>query len=378
MPFTSSALERPSTLQHIFAQNSYTPRASLEREEGSYFPDSHYTGAESDWNLSQPHKAPWEQMKSYGEEPSPGPQEMLSMKSEPLRNPPREQLPPLRSLFHSATHHTKPLRSPYSDRPSPVFQTALPHGGRPSVSDKPYEGSNFQRPSSSRQYSSDSRSEQGGSIRFQPPPRPTQVGPRSESPRFESHFNPPATTRTQLPQSSSTSTWSSQSQASRPEFFSRDTSSSFRPQKQHRPLPPALGRTEADVAPTYRTSHGPVTPTYPPTPASTVSGDLPVLGKDGLGPKIWTGTQFLPRFVRQADVAGEGMCFFYDDGTHCKTVIDGELVNAHWGVTKAGKPRKRLAIACITCREKKIKCDPDYPRCVQCEKFGRVCKFKNA
>jgi Fungal Zn(2)-Cys(6) binuclear cluster domain len=72
------------------------------------------------------------------------------------------------------------------------------------------------------------------------------------------------------------------------------------------------------------------------------------------------------------------MCYFYDDGTHCKTVIDGEIVNAHWGVTKAGKPRKRLAIACITCREKKIKCDPDYPRCVQCEKFGRICKFKNA
>jgi hypothetical protein len=72
------------------------------------------------------------------------------------------------------------------------------------------------------------------------------------------------------------------------------------------------------------------------------------------------------------------MCYFYDDGTHCKIVIDGEIVNAHWGVTKAGKPRKRLAIACITCREKKIKCDPDYPRCVQCEKFGRICKFKNA
>ncbi len=47
-------------------------------------------------------------------------------------------------------------------------------------------------------------------------------------------------------------------------------------------------------------------------------------------------------------------------------------------MTKAGKPRKRLAIACVTCREKKIKCDPDYPQCVQCEKFGRVCKFKNA
>ncbi|KAG6004568.1 hypothetical protein E4U21_000952 [Claviceps maximensis] len=115
----------------------------------------------------------------------------------------------------------------------------------------------------------------------------------------------------------------------------------------------------------------------PPTPdSSAVSEGVPT--KDGLGPKIWTGSHFLPRFVREAEVPGEGMCYFYDDGSHCKTVIDGEVVNAHWGVTKAGKPRKRLAIACITCREKKIKCDPDFPRCVQCEKFGRVCKFKNA
>lgn len=113
----------------------------------------------------------------------------------------------------------------------------------------------------------------------------------------------------------------------------------------------------------------------PPTPAT---GGETIPTKDGLGPKIWTGTHFLPRFVRAAELPGEGMCYFYDDGSHCKTVIDGEAVNAHWGVTKAGKPRKRLAIACVTCREKKIKCDPDYPRCVQCEKFGRVCKFKNA
>ncbi|PHH63461.1 hypothetical protein CDD81_5840 [Ophiocordyceps australis] len=125
--------------------------------------------------------------------------------------------------------------------------------------------------------------------------------------------------------------------------------------------------------------HRAVTGGQPQTPTgSAVSSDGMPSSKDGLGPKIWTGTHFLPRFVRAAEVPGEGLCYFYDDGSHCKTVIDGEQVNAHWGVTKAGKPRKRLAIACVTCREKKIKCDPDYPRCVQCEKFGRVCKFKNA
>lgn len=125
-----------------------------------------------------------------------------------------------------------------------------------------------------------------------------------------------------------------------------------------------------------------VTTEYKKEPASSTSNTATAsespTPKDSLGPKIWTGTHFLPRFVRAAEVSGEGMCYFYDDGTHCKTIIDGEHVNAHWGVTKAGKPRKRLAIACVTCREKKIKCDPDYPRCVQCDKFGRVCKFKNA
>ncbi|EFZ02028.2 N-terminal binuclear Zn cluster-containing/DNA binding domain-containing protein [Metarhizium robertsii ARSEF 23] len=88
----------------------------------------------------------------------------------------------------------------------------------------------------------------------------------------------------------------------------------------------------------------------PPTPeGSAASEGAPTKGS--LGPRIWTGTHFLPRFVRAADVPGEGMCYFYDDGSHCKTVIDGEVVNANWGVTKAGKPRKRLAIACITCRQ---------------------------
>ena len=135
-----------------------------------------------------------------------------------------------------------------------------------------------------------------------------------------------------------------------------------------------------DLTPSF--THDPRASHLPPTSVPSLPGNpttaegVPV--KDGLGPKIWTGTHFLPRFVCAAEVPGEGMCYFYDDGSHCKTVIDGEAVNAHWGVTKAGKPRKRLAIACVTCREKKIKCDPDYPRCLQCEKFGRVCKFKNA
>ena len=85
-----------------------------------------------------------------------------------------------------------------------------------------------------------------------------------------------------------------------------------------------------------------------------------------------------PRLVREDVVPGEGAVWVYEDGTTCPKVIDGDPVNAEWGVTKAGKPRKRLAIACTSCREKKIKCDPAEPKCVQCEKFGRDCKFASA
>lgn len=86
----------------------------------------------------------------------------------------------------------------------------------------------------------------------------------------------------------------------------------------------------------------------------------------------------IPRVVEERMIPGEGMCYIYEDGSHCRKNIDGEGVNPEWGVTKAGKPRKRLAQACITCREKKIKCDPSYPKCLQCQKFSRDCRFENA
>ena len=86
----------------------------------------------------------------------------------------------------------------------------------------------------------------------------------------------------------------------------------------------------------------------------------------------------LPRVVREQNIPGEGPCWLYEDGTIVPKSINGEAVNAQWGITKAGKPRKRLAIACSTCREKKIKCDPQEPKCVQCEKSGRECRFTTA
>ncbi|KAF1918871.1 hypothetical protein BDU57DRAFT_122308 [Ampelomyces quisqualis] len=80
------------------------------------------------------------------------------------------------------------------------------------------------------------------------------------------------------------------------------------------------------------------------------------------------------RCIGQREMQGEGLCYIYEDGTYCRATIDGEPVNPSWGITKAGKPRKRLAQACLTCREKKIKCEPGYPKCHQCTKSQRVCR----
>ncbi|OJD33438.1 c6 transcription factor [Diplodia corticola] len=89
---------------------------------------------------------------------------------------------------------------------------------------------------------------------------------------------------------------------------------------------------------------------------------------------ISRGSTRAARCVGQQQVAGEGMCYVYEDGSYCRTVIDGEAVNPQWGVTKAGKPRKRLAQACLTCREKKIKCEPGVPKCAQCTRARRTCR----
>jgi hypothetical protein len=85
-----------------------------------------------------------------------------------------------------------------------------------------------------------------------------------------------------------------------------------------------------------------------------------------------------PRVVREEDIPGSGVCYIYDDGTHCPKAVNGDSVNPQWGVTKAGKPRKRLAQACATCREKKIRCDPgsSLSKCSQCLKFNRECRFE--
>lgn len=283
----------------------------------------------------------------------------------------RQQLPSLSSLFGPPTL-VRPLQSPMSDRPSSYSTTSPLDRPRLPSSSRSHHDSYFPpslsppmsqpRTSYDIKYDTERLAPHGmkrtasgpGSPRFQPMNRS-----RSDS-RSDSEVGPK---------------WALHQDPSRSEHSLESRGSAFPPSRDHFRLkfPGQKDPNQhfSEQRPTNGARSSPSTPTGTVLPQVTTS-------KDGLGPKIWTGTHFLPRFVRAADVPGEGLCYFYDDGSHCKTVIDGEVVNAHWGVTKAGKPRKRLAIACVTCREKKIKCDPDFPRCVQCEKFGRVCKFKNA
>ena len=140
------------------------------------------------------------------------------------------------------------------------------------------------------------------------------------------------------------------------------------------------------ASPRQQYAHHPPHPMSPNAPAQfhapqTASYDLssaPLTGFDQPRHEAAPSIKPLPRVVGEQEIPGEGLCWVYEDGSICKKVIDGEEVKAEWGVTKAGKPRKRLAIACTTCREKKIKCDPGSPKCVQCDKFGRECRFTTA
>lgn len=152
----------------------------------------------------------------------------------------------------------------------------------------------------------------------------------------------------------------------------------------------ALGATRMELQHresfVHPSQHHPASEEYRPLPiASDMTG--PILNhalqeeyEDASRPirRRLDGTSRAPvrasRCIGQQDMPGEGLCYVYEDGTYCRAIIDGEPVNPSWGITKAGKPRKRLAQACLTCREKKIKCEPGFPKCHQCAKSQRVCR----
>ncbi|RAL61706.1 hypothetical protein DID88_002774 [Monilinia fructigena] len=261
----------------------------------------------SDSNISQPHSPVSDRSKGLVDQAR-----RVNMYQSGHSSAPREQLPSINSLIGS----------------SPVFPSTSPQDGRlpatPIHPDRSFDA-NFQRPAASRHYPYVSRPDTLDRLGYPAPPThnaPTNLGPMPESPRYAPPYSHQDPRQGQLPPGTN---WSPHSDSNRQESFQslRAHPDQYRHQSH-------ASRPENESRPFYH-EHAPVARNYMPTPASTAMGE-PVTVKDGLGPKIWTGTQFLPRFVKQADVAGEGLCYFYDDGTHCKT----------------------------------------------CDKFGRVCKFKNA
>lgn len=103
------------------------------------------------------------------------------------------------------------------------------------------------------------------------------------------------------------------------------------------------------------------------TPAATL--ERPPSG--AFGP---AGPESSKKYLGIREVPGEGSFHMYEGGFRIPTHVDGETVNPAWGLTKANKPRKRLAMACLDCREKKIKCEPGPVSCLQCEKAKRICR----
>jgi len=103
--------------------------------------------------------------------------------------------------------------------------------------------------------------------------------------------------------------------------------------------------------------------------SSTTSYDRP-----GNPPFTPTGPETSKRYLGIKDMPGEGTFHVYSGGYRIPTSVDGETVNPQWGLTKANKSRKRLALACLDCRERKIRCEPGASSCLQCERAKRVCR----
>ena len=114
--------------------------------------------------------------------------------------------------------------------------------------------------------------------------------------------------------------------------------------------------------------------------AATGAQDVPYQSPGGTfnrapgSPYVPPGADSQKKYLGVKEVPGEGSYHLYEGGYRIPTHVDGEQVNPAWGLTKANKPRKRLALACLDCREKKIKCEPGATSCLQCEKAKRTCR----
>ena len=81
--------------------------------------------------------------------------------------------------------------------------------------------------------------------------------------------------------------------------------------------------------------------------------------------------------VTEASIEGKGLCYVHDDGSECQKAINGDTVNPSCGTTDAEESRQRFGEPLSIYREEKIRCDPQGPKCSQCQKFGcGECKLK--
>jgi hypothetical protein len=154
-------------------------------------------------------------------------------------------------------------------------------------------------------------------------------------------------------------------------------------QPQYLPPSPYTGYPESardydpHLPPGNFPSNGVHSPYGPPGPEEKHMANAPS-GFEGPGTSPHTTSGADPqsgkKFLYTRDIPGEGRFHIYEGGHRIPAVVDGEQVNPVWGLTKANKPRKRLALACLDCREKKIKCEPGVNSCLQCEKARRPCR----
>ena len=297
------------------------------------------------------------------------PQETTSpVYNEQPRSSPHEQLPPVRQLFSPPSSNIQPSQYPLQhDANLSQRRSTLPSDPR-SIPGQPAQVTQYPYQSS-----------------LPPPPLPSQLQTQIiTNVRNELRNNPSGRQPPPSPYNPHQALSPTSYPASYPAYSERPPQIPYSvAQQTHHappPNPPHTHRSPPLDAPRPQQ----VIPMnvsvqyYQENPADYDVSSSSIPGHEQSPPAAENNVKPMARVVGEADVPGQGPSWVYEDGTTCKKIIDGEEVNAQWGVTKAGKPRKRLAIACTTCREKKIKCDPAEPKCVQCEKFGRECRFTTA
>lgn len=186
--------------------------------------------------------------------------------------------------------------------------------------------------------------------------------------------------------------------AGRPELAYRTSSYSEHCTGQTTHRPPAMLTPPATNRPSFTDEHVPrfYGPQYTPVFDSSISPDdvhptnghrkPSVISQHGHGGELRAGRAYSNSTYETG--LGRSVEWPYNGSVPAPVILaPGYHVVSHthlvdmpasdWGTTKAGKPRKRLSQACNQCRDKKIKCDGRQdPKCGQCSKFGRECKFE--